>query len=128
MSKGLITTIGIIAAGIAFVLLHPVIHRDPGVSRDKYEMQSLAMAMKQYQAEYGHFPTGESKAIIAALSGDNPRKMVFLDWTETSRHRASMDADPWGTPYRIMTVSNDVVITCAGPDQIYDTNDDQSAK
>ena len=128
MSKGFRILLGVIAAGIAYVLLYPAVCRDPGLSREIHEMRSVKVAMTQYKAEYSCYPTGELDVVISTLAGENPRKIIFLDWYETPQDRSKKVVDPWGTPYRIQIAPDTVVVLCAGPDRNFGTSDDRSTK
>lgn len=126
MSKGFTISLAVIVSGIAFVLLYPVFNHKPGVAREKIEIRSLKMALNQFKAEYSFYPTGELDAVVSALSGGNPRKLIFLEWFRTPQDRGNRAVDPWGTPYRLQMTATNVVVKCAGPDKKFDTPDDRS--
>ena len=97
-----------------------------GIPIVKLEMQSLLNALQFYQAEYDRYPSGSSSEIAQALSGNNPKKHVFLSlFRARSTNNAGQFVDPWGTPYEISVEStNHVVIRCAGKNRIFGDKDD----
>ena len=107
MSKGFMISLGVIAVGIAY-LLHPAITSGPAVPREKTEIRALKQALDQFRAVYSYYPTGELDAVVAVLSGENPRKMIFLDWFRALGDRDNKAVDPWGTPYRIRVTATGV--------------------
>ena len=125
MSKGFMISLGAIAA-IAYVLLSPATSHDPAPPREKIEIRALKQAVDQFKAEYSYYPTGELDAVVAALSGENPRKEIFLDWLRAPGDRGNKAVDPWGTPDRIRVTATGVTVTCAGRDKKFGTADDRS--
>ena len=125
MSRGFMISLCVIAI-LAYVLLSPAIISDPAVPREKAEIRALKQAMDQFKAVYSYYPTGELDAVVAALSGENPRKEIFLDWPRAPGDRGNKAVDPWGTPYRIRVTATGVTVTCAGRDKKFGTADDRS--
>lgn len=121
MTKTLLVLFGVLAAGLVYLLLHPAVSIDHGMPRDTREPAALKAALNQYQATYGHYPSGSALAQIAALRGDNPRKMYFLDPDNAF-------IDPWGTAYRIEIDGGNVEVSSAGPDRRFGTADDRTTR
>jgi prepilin-type N-terminal cleavage/methylation domain-containing protein len=67
------------------------------------DVNQLASAVKSYTLEYGRLP--ESGKVVAALTGENPKKIVFFEAKpakgEPPRNGLSGTEmmDPWGKPY-----------------------------
>ena len=59
------------------------------------------MALRNYRDEYGELPAGAGLDIIKALRGNNPRRIVFIDFRDKQFDAAGRLLDPWGSPYRI---------------------------
>lgn len=128
MSKKIsILLLFIVAAFIVF-LLFPAVNINLGLPKDKLEIHNLKAAMEIYKLEYAHYPTGNIEEIVSSLTGGNPKKIIFLDWNSTPTGEREKVVDPWGTPYRVNIVSSGVIVTCAGPDKKFGTDDDRSTK
>ena len=115
-------------AFIAFLFVYPVTYRHPGVPRHMNEMRSLESALQQYHAEYGNYPTGSIDYMVSALQGDNPRKLLFLEWLRPTSGRDRGATDPWGTPYDIAIDDTNITISTAGPDKRFGTADDKKVE
>lgn len=121
--KGLlIVLIAVFLIGMCIPLFSkPKIQRP---TRAKLEIASLAWALKSYETEYGVLPAGESSNTMRVLSGDNPKKIQFLNFRRTIEHPNEM-VDPWLTPYQIQFLQRTNFIICsAGKDKIFSNNDD----
>ena len=70
-------------------------------------------------------PTGENKEIVAALLGDNPYRIRFIDPDSPVLNDSGELVDRWGTPlfFHFVEVS-DVGLRSAGPDRQMWTDDD----
>lgn len=121
MTKTLLVLFGVLAAGLVYRLLHPAVSVDPGMPRDTREPAVLKAALNQYRATYGHYPGGSALAQIAALRGNNPRKIYFLDLDNAF-------IDPWGTAYRVELDGTNVEVSSAGPDRRFGTADDRTTR
>jgi hypothetical protein len=90
----------------------------------RIELSDLRTALNAYHDKYSNYPTGENSHIVSALAGDNPQKIVFLNFRQTSEHPNEM-VDPWKTPYQIdFFQQTNFVIRSAGKDKIFDDKDD----
>ena len=74
-----------------------------GMSPAKNDVVSLSIALKAFHAEYGSYPSGDQPAIMKALSGDNVRKIRFIEIAARRLSSKGRYCDPWGNPYRIDT-------------------------
>jgi hypothetical protein len=89
------------------------------------ESERIIAAMYQYQAQYGEYPAGDSRAIAHALCGQNPKKIVFV---EPGSEHISPDGDlldPWGTPFKIYLSGNEILVRSAGPNKHFDVSGDK---
>lgn len=91
--------------------------------------QDLAVVyqlLDRYREIYGAFPTGEDNAtIVNALTGNNPRRLAFLDRTHPAISARGELIDRWQTPLFFHLESRDAVeIRSAGPDREMYSSDD----
>ena len=82
--------------------------------------QQLVTALKAFQSEYGQLPSGKSGEIFDALRGNNPKKIVFVEYDASSTSSRGEFLDPWGTPYRVYVSADTVLIRSAGPNKVFD--------
>ena len=71
-----------------------IAHED--VPRTTVDMNTMQMALELYKREFGEFPMGSNSEIVAALTGDNGREIVFI-YLELSPNGEYLD--PWGSPF-----------------------------
>ena len=93
---------------IATSLLFPKPYRPPAAvlrAHAKSDVIQLCQALKQYHVEYRAMPPGNHAGILAALRGNNPRRIVFFETLPEKFNTRGQLIDPWGTPYQI-DVSN----------------------
>jgi hypothetical protein len=91
----------------------------------------LTTALKLYRQEYGGFPSGDNAAVVRALNGANPRKMVFLPSPRRSFSSEcptvvlsqGQAVDAWNTPLRFH-LKERLRIESAGEDRTFGTSDD----
>jgi hypothetical protein len=84
---------------------------DPNAARRtqaRNDVSTISAAVKSYQVEYEMPPSGKHAAMLRALLGDNPRKIVFVDVDPVKNPNVPKNGlanglwyDPWGSPYRI---------------------------
>jgi hypothetical protein len=93
-------------------------------------LQNVSRAVRQYGKMFGGNPVGTNPEITAALNGNNPRRINFLNAEAGMRMNENGElVDPWGTPYFFHQLSGtDMEIHSAGPDKIMWTPDDVVAK
>jgi hypothetical protein len=58
-------------------------------------------ALNSYQTEYGQRPDGDNAAIMRALRGDNPKKLIFLEGRREDFNDRGEIIDGWHSPIRI---------------------------
>lgn len=115
---------GSIAATVVvtlFFLLAPTRVKEV-VYRIDTELPAIVMATYAYMNEFGTQPVGTAEEIMRALHGENKRGIVFL---EKNRADAPPMKDPWDTPYSISTADDRIVAASAGPDRMWNTDDDK---
>ncbi len=113
----LLVVIAIIAilAGLLFPALNAV--RKKGYeSQARTEMKGIETAVKAYMNEYGKLPvddqdqgdndtyygTNTVTTVISKLSGDNPRRITFLELDNTD----GIYNNPWGYAYQMVLDNN----------------------
>ena len=62
--------------------------------------KAMVYAMKTYATEYGRPVSGSPQEILAALSGQNERQIVFFQPNSIRTNALGELIDPWGVPYR----------------------------
>jgi hypothetical protein len=88
-------------------------------------MMRLQAEIKNYQYEFGSYPTGDCTQVIKQLLGDNPKKIEFLNPKNPFINQAGELLDPWGTPFAINFLStNSFIISSAGKDKKFGDKDD----
>ena len=102
----LLVVIAIIAilAGLGFAGVQGAMESSKK-AQARNDVHQIASAVKAYQLEYGRLP--ESGTVIAALTGSNPRKVVFLE-AKNAKGKPPKGGlsgkdmlDPWGNKYVI---------------------------
>lgn len=82
---------------------------------------TLEVALKLYRETFGVYPSGDNRAVSAALMGQNANGTMFFDgWTNQQGELL----DPWKIPYSFSFESNIIVIKSAGPNKIAGDADD----
>ena len=82
------------------------------------DLHNLRRQLKDYRVTFGDYPSGDSDAIMKALSGDNSKKMKFID-------PESKLLDPWRTAYLFSRDNaHGLEIRSAGADRVFWTQDD----
>jgi hypothetical protein len=88
------------------------------------------IAIANYGTRFGGNPVGTNPEITAALNGENPQQVKFLN--PESGHRINGRGelvDAWGTPFFFHQISGTVMeIRSAGPDRKMYTSDDLVTK
>ena len=88
------------------------------------DISALILSLKNYEQEYGFFPGGDSSNVVQVLAGDNPKKIMFLNYRKSSEHPHEM-VDPWQTPYQIQFLQKtNFIIRSAGKDRLFGDADD----
>ncbi len=102
----LLVVIAILAilAGIAFPAMQGAIDSAKrGQARN--DANQIASAIKAYRLEFGRLPSAGSE--IAAITGDNPKKIIFLEAKQAKDGKNGISGgtmlDPWGSAYEIQT-------------------------
>ncbi len=97
-----------VTAVIVYFLLVPSVSIGPTHSdraNAKNDAVQISQAMIFYEKEFGLFPPNKSfSAIIGVLSGNNPKKIVFIDLSDTKiTLKNGVPSDPWDNDYRFST-------------------------
>lgn len=85
------------------------------------EANSIKNALLQYQCTFGSFPDAQGKELVSILTGNNERKIKFIDPLKNCEEKY---VDPWQTPYIIRMTVDSVLIRSAGPNKKFYDDDD----
>ena len=93
------------------------------------DLGQLQLAVSQYYKMLGEYPDGGNLEVAKKLLGDNPKKVIFLDWLPKKISSSGEFLDPWNKPYEIKSTKEGLLsIRSAGPDLSFGTTDDQTMK
>jgi len=89
-------------------------------------IQNFDAASRAYKAEYGIYPLGSLREVVFALTGKNPRNIIFLAFPKSDLNQAGELIDSWKTPFRLARVSDAKrpQLISAGQDKAFGTPDD----
>lgn len=89
-------------------------------------LENMRTTLRQYTLRFGENPVGDNAEITAALTGRNPKHVVFLNGEDGLRlNEKGQLVDNWNTPYFFHQLSSTVMeIHSAGPDRRMWTADD----
>jgi hypothetical protein len=79
-----------------------------------------------YKEDYGSLPTtSNNRDLIKILTGDNPKKIEYINFNAWATNSAGEAIDGWSTPIRInLTDPKNPTVRSAGRDRTWDTPDD----
>lgn len=110
-----------LVASVVAVLLFPVINADrEEVPQIVLDTAAIHVALRQYRSEFGSLPAGDSLAISRALTGANPKGVIFIERRVESQQGDLLD--PWGTPYVIYYAPEGFLVRSAGPNKRFDNS------
>ncbi len=89
-------------------------------------LENMRHAVINYGSTFSGNPVGTNPEIAAALNGENPKQIKFIDPENGLRINGQGElVDSWGTPFFFHQLSaTDTEIRSAGPDKIMWTADD----
>lgn len=89
-------------------------------------LEKMRRAIVNYGSTFSGNPVGTNPEIAAALNGENPKQIKFIDAENGLRINGKGElVDSWGTPFFFHQLSaTDMEIRSAGPDKIMWTHDD----
>lgn len=89
-------------------------------------VESMRRAIVNYGSTFSGNPVGTNPEIAAALNGENPKQIKFIDPENGLRINGKGElVDSWGTPFFFHQLSaTDTEVRSAGPDKIMWTPDD----
>lgn len=90
------------------------------ISRIDADMSALKIALMAYNMEYNSLPLGDNKQICAALAGDNPKKIRFIELSKPQIAPNGEFLDPWGTPYKFYISKGELLIRSAGKNKVFE--------
>jgi len=96
--------LGITAIVFGLIMLqtrkHARIYRNARTALTRDRENQVVTAIKAYIAEYGTPVSGGPAQMIAQLSGQNQRKIIFIEIRQGGINANGELIDEWGTPYR----------------------------
>lgn len=89
-------------------------------------LENTRRAIVNYGSTFGGNPVGTNPEITAALNGENPKQIKFIDPDAGLRVNGKGElVDSWGTPFFFHQLSaTDTEVRSAGPDKVMWTADD----
>ena len=92
------------------------------VIRPKYppDVVKAIKAFNDYGSDLHELPTGDARAIVAKLCGENSRRIRYFDVDPATISPEGDWLDPWGHPYRIFVSDSLVLIRSAGQNGTFD--------
>jgi hypothetical protein len=89
-------------------------------------LDNMRIVLRNYGSMFGGNPVGNNAEITAALNGDNPKQVRFINPESGLRINGNGElVDWWGTPFFFHQLSaSETEIHSAGPDRIMWTADD----
>ena len=89
-------------------------------------VENMRRALINYGSTFSGNPVGSNPEIAAALNGENPKQIKFIDPENGLRINGKGElVDSWGTPFFFHQLSaTDTEVRSAGPDKIMWTADD----
>lgn len=118
-------TICVCCLVVAFFLFGwQLFHREQAQPRISVSLNMLVFAFNQAREHLGDYPTGSWQQVSSLLTGDNVKKLRFINGIRTNQFGELLDF--WGTPYSY-EISSNLVIKSAGPDGLFGSQDDKSA-
>lgn len=89
-------------------------------------LENTRRAIVNYGSTFGGNPVGTNPEITAALNGQNPKQIKFIDSEAGLRVNGKGElVDSWGTPFFFHQLSaTDMEVRSAGPDKVMWTADD----
>lgn len=120
---------GFIIAGLLFCLAFPVLNCRPqsrGISWAHALFSQIRFACDAFYQEYGALPSSSENYILTdILGGNNPRKIVFMEYSPRLLNNNKEMIDAWGTPIRVVFLPDQkFFMVSAGKDKIFNTKDD----
>lgn len=92
-------------------------------------LNALGATVRNYGQRFRGNPVGNNAEITAALNGDNPQGVHFLEAERDRVNERGELVDAWGTPYFFHQLSGtEMEIHSAGPDRRHGTADDLQAR
>lgn len=89
-------------------------------------LENMRRAVVNYGSTFSGNPVGTNPEIAAALNGENPKQIKFIDSEAGLRINGKGElVDSWGTPFFFHQLSaSDTEVRSAGPDKVMWTQDD----
>jgi hypothetical protein len=110
--------------------VEPAVVAAPPAISPEIAVQNVRHAITQFGAMFGGNPVGTNPEITSQLSGNNPKRINFIQPEAGMRINEQGElVDAWGTPLFFHQLSGtDMEVRSAGPDRKLWTPDDRVAK
>jgi hypothetical protein len=103
--------------------------KEERVSNVTMQLNTFVVAVRQYHQMLGEYPKGSNAEIVRELTGENPKKMIFVEWPPKQLSSSGELLDPWGTPFQMSIGADGAInIRSAGKDRMFWTADDEVFK
>ena len=121
-TRPFVVALTLITGFVLVLLIAPLFPRsnDHPVPMVNIEATSIRNALMMYEADFGAFPAGDSRAVFRALRGQNQQHKEYLNTAAQSTSSEEEFLDPWGTPFRIYFSGKEILIRSAGPNKHFD--------
>jgi hypothetical protein len=115
--------IALLVAGLAAALVsgcgYVNAKSDPNAQFNK-NAEQLILGLQQYKEFTGAYPVGSNVSITRALMGKNDKKVLILAIRQSDLNDKGELVDPWNTPYRLYFSGDEVLIRSAGPNRVWE--------
>lgn len=95
---------------------------DPKAKFNK-NAETLILGLQQYKEFTGAYPVGNNLSITKAMMGKNDKKVLILAIRQSDLNDRGEILDPWNTPYRFYFSGDQVLIRSAGPNKVWEDDD-----
>ena len=95
---------------------------DPHAQFNK-NAENLILGLQQYKEFTGAYPVGSNLSITKAMMGHSDKKVLILSIRQSDLNDKGEIVDPWNTPFRFYFSGNEVLIRSAGPNRVWEDDD-----
>ena len=90
------------------------------------ELCDLHNAITNYSDTFGSLAEKENAAVVTALTGQNPGKIIFIAVNKDRLDASGCYLDCWRTPYQIQITVSNLTVRSAGPNRVFEDHDDMT--
>lgn len=92
---------GVVLLVLGYLLVGPTGNNHGKAEHVRPLTRQIASAFIDYKNEYTAYPQGTYEVIMGAIQGENPRKIVFIEFLPEDLDPHGVPVDPWGISYHI---------------------------